>query len=80
MLAQREGDGWIADIGFTMPRPGPGVWELPAGQSPLVPWLSQLRPFTLRAPGPVPPRPAPRRSRAAATRATSTSSSGWAAR
>jgi hypothetical protein len=59
LLAAREGDGWLADIGFTMPAPGPGVWELPAGQSPLVPWLSRLRPFTLRSddqfrPGPPP--------------------------
>ena len=57
LLAQREGDGWLADIGFTMPAPGPGVWELPAGQSPLAPWLSRLRPFTLRSPDQF--RPAP---------------------
>jgi hypothetical protein len=59
LIAQRQGDGWMADIGFTMPAPGPGVWELPAGQAPLVPWLSKLRPFALRSddqfrPGPPP--------------------------
>jgi hypothetical protein len=59
LLAQREGDGWFADIGFTMPAPGPGVWELPAGQSPLVPWLSRLRPFTLRSPDQFRPGPPP---------------------
>jgi hypothetical protein len=57
LLAQREGDGWFADIGFTMPAPGPGVWELPAGQSPLVPWLSRLRPVTLRSPDQFRPGP-----------------------
>ncbi len=59
LVAQREGDGWFADIGFTMPAPGPGVWELPAGQSPLVPWLSRLRPFTLRSPSQFRPGPPP---------------------
>lgn len=59
ILALREGDGWMADIGFTMPPPGPGVWELPAGQLPLVPWLSKLRPFTLRAPDQFRPGPPP---------------------
>ena len=59
LLAHREGDGWLADIGFTMPAPGPGVWELPAGQSPLVPWLSRLRPFTLRSPDQFRPGPPP---------------------
>jgi hypothetical protein len=59
LIAQREGDGWQADIGFTMPAPAPGVWQLPAGQTPLVPWLSKLRPLTLRSddqfrPGPPP--------------------------
>ena len=28
-----------------MPAPGPGVWQLPAGQYPLSPWASRLRPF-----------------------------------
>jgi hypothetical protein len=59
MLALREGDGWMADIGFTMPPLGPGVWELPAGQSPLVPWLSKLRPFALRGPDQFRPGPPP---------------------
>ena len=59
LLESREGDGWLADIGFTMPAPAPGVWQLPAGQSPTVPWLSQLRPFTLRRPDQFRPGPAP---------------------
>jgi VCPO second helical-bundle domain len=59
LLAQRAGDGWQADIGFTMPAPGPGVWELPPGQAPLVPWLSRLRPFTLRSPDQFRPGPPP---------------------
>ncbi len=59
LLAQRDGDGWMADIGFTMPAPGPGVWELPAGQSPLVPWLSKVRPFARRSPDQFRPGPPP---------------------
>jgi vanadium-dependent haloperoxidase-like protein len=59
LLAERAGDGWQADIGFTMPAPGPGVWELPAGQTPLVPWLSRLRPFTLHSPDQFRPGPVP---------------------
>jgi hypothetical protein len=49
----------MADIGFTMPAAAPGVWQLPAGQAPLVPWLSKLRPFTLRAPDQFRPGPPP---------------------
>jgi hypothetical protein len=59
ILALREGDGWMADVGFTMPAPGPGVWELPAGQTPLVPWVSKLRPFALYAPDQFRPGPPP---------------------
>ena len=59
IIARRAGDGWFADIGFTMPAPAPGVWQLPAGQSPLVPWLSRLRPFTLRSPDQVRPEAPP---------------------
>jgi hypothetical protein len=59
LIAQRQRDGWMADIGFTMPAPGPGVWQLPPGQSPLAPWLSKLRPFTLRSPDQFRPGPPP---------------------
>jgi hypothetical protein len=59
LIAQRQGDGWMADIGFTMPAPGPGVWRLPPGQNPLVPWLSKLRPFALRSPSQFRPGPPP---------------------
>lgn len=50
LIALRQGDGLNADIGFTMPAPGPGVWQLPAGVKPLAPWLSQLKPFLLESP------------------------------
>ena len=59
IIARRAGDGWFADIGFTMPAPAPGVWQLPAGGAPLVPWLSRLRPFTLRRPDQFRPGPPP---------------------
>jgi hypothetical protein len=47
IITVREGDGYQADIGFVMPAPGPGVWQLPAGVAPLTPWLSGMRPFVL---------------------------------
>jgi hypothetical protein len=50
VIARRQGDGLEADIGFTMPAPAPGAWQLPAGQTPMTPWASKLRPFLLRSP------------------------------
>lgn len=47
IIQQRMDDGRNADIGFTMPAPGPGVWQLPAGVNPLTPWMSKLKPFML---------------------------------
>jgi len=46
----REGDGLEPDIGFVMPTPAPGVWQLAAGVLPQTPWVSRLRPFMLKAP------------------------------
>jgi hypothetical protein len=40
-----------------MPAPAPGVWQLPAGQTPLIPWASKLRPFLLRSPDQFRPGP-----------------------
>jgi hypothetical protein len=59
LIALRQGDGLNANIGFTMPAPGPGVWQLPAGASPVTPWMSKLKPFMLASsdqfrPGPPP--------------------------
>jgi hypothetical protein len=50
LIALRAGDGLNANIGFTMPAPAPGVWRLPTGVNPLVPWMSRLRPFLLGSP------------------------------
>jgi hypothetical protein len=33
IIALRWGDGLEADIGFTLPSPAAGVWQLPAGQT-----------------------------------------------
>ena len=57
IIARRQGDGLGADIGFTMPAPGPGVWQLPAGQNPMTPWASKLRPFLLQSPDQFRPGP-----------------------
>ena len=59
LIAFRQGDGLEANIGFTMPAPGPGVWQLPAGQSPQTPWVSKLRPFMLNSPDQFRPGPPP---------------------
>jgi hypothetical protein len=50
LIARRQGDGLEADIGFTMPAPAPGVWQLPEGQKPMTPWAAKLRPFMLHSP------------------------------
>jgi hypothetical protein len=59
ILAARHGDGYQTDIGFTMPPPAPGVWQLPAGQTPLTPWISTMPPFLLAAPDQFRPGPPP---------------------
>ena len=59
IIALRQGDGLEADIGFTMPAPAPGVWQLPAGVTPQTPWLSKLRPFMLKSPDQFRPGPPP---------------------
>jgi hypothetical protein len=59
LIAFRQGDGLEANIGFTMPAPAIGVWQLPAGQSPQIPWLSKLRPFMLNSPDQFRPGPPP---------------------
>jgi hypothetical protein len=59
LIALRRGDGLEADIGFTMPPAAPGVWQLPAGQTPQTPWVSRLRPFMLARPDQFRPGPPP---------------------
>ena len=49
IIARRQGDGWEANIGFTMPPIGSGAWQLPEGQNPMTPWVSKLRPLMLRS-------------------------------
>jgi hypothetical protein len=59
LIALRQGDGLGANIGFQMPAPGPGVWQLPANAGPLVPWMSRLRPFMMDSPDQFRPGPPP---------------------
>lgn len=59
IIAFRQGDGLEANIGFTMPLPAPGVWQLPAGQTPQTPWVSKMRPFMLTSPDQFRPGPPP---------------------
>jgi hypothetical protein len=59
IIEERANDGRNADIGFSMPAPGPGVWQLPAGVNPQTPWMSQLKPFMLVSPDQFRPGPPP---------------------
>jgi PAP2 superfamily len=59
LIALRQGDGLNANIGFTMPAPAPGVWQLPAGVNPQAPWMSRFRPFMLESPDQFRPGPPP---------------------
>jgi hypothetical protein len=59
LIAFRQGDGLAADIGFTMAAPTLGGFQLPAGQSALIPWLSRFRPFMLESPDQFRPGPPP---------------------
>jgi hypothetical protein len=65
LIARRQGDGLEADIGFAMPAPAPGVWQLPEGQKPMTPWAAKLRPFLLRSPDQFRPNGPPALSRRA---------------
>ena len=68
LIALRQDDGFGADIGFVMPPPAPGVWQLPAGATPLTPWLSTMRPFILDRPDQFRPGPPPALSSSTWTR------------
>ena len=57
IIALRQDDGYGVDIGFVMPPPAPGVWQLPANQSPMTPWVAQMRPFMLESPDQFRPGP-----------------------
>jgi hypothetical protein len=59
IISLRSGDGLNANIGFVMPSPAPGVWQLPTGVNPLVPWMSKLKPFMLQSPSQFRPSPPP---------------------
>jgi hypothetical protein len=60
LISARTGDGLEANITYT-PGSGPGAWipTPPAYAAPAVPWLGQMRPFTMKSPSdflPDPPR------------------------
>ncbi len=59
IIAARQGDGLEVNIGFTMPTPAPGVWQLPPGQTPQTPWVSVMRPFMLKSADQFRPDPPP---------------------
>ncbi|HXK05410.1 MAG TPA: vanadium-dependent haloperoxidase [Verrucomicrobiae bacterium] len=60
VISARTGDGLEASVTYT-PGSGPGAWipTPPAYAAPAVPWLGQMRPFTMKSPSdqlPDPPR------------------------
>jgi hypothetical protein len=59
IIAVRQGDGYETDIGFVMPAPAPGVWQLPSDQTPQTPWVSKMRPFLMVTPDQFRPGPPP---------------------
>lgn len=59
LIALRLDDGLNADIGFVMPDPGPGVFQLPIGGDPASPWISKFKPYLLESPDQFRPGPPP---------------------
>lgn len=62
IVANRAGDGRFASVPYTFLPPGPGIYQPtpPAfSQTPLVPWVSQVRPFTMANPSEFRPGPPP---------------------
>jgi hypothetical protein len=58
LISARSGDGLEANVTYT-PGSGPGAWipTPPAFAAPAVPWLGQMRPFTMKAAGDYLPDP-----------------------
>jgi hypothetical protein len=62
ILANRGGDGRFANVPYVFLPPGPGVYQPtpPAfSTTPLVPWVKQVRPFTMTSPSQFRPGPPP---------------------
>jgi PAP2 superfamily len=62
ILAEREGDGRFAPIVYVFPQPVPGAYQpTPPAYSltPLVPWVAEVRPFTMTSPSQFRPPPPP---------------------
>jgi hypothetical protein len=62
ILTDRLGDGRFDSVPYTFGIPGPGVYQPtpPAfSTSPLVPWVAQVRPFTMTSPSQFRPEPPP---------------------
>ena len=62
ILTDRIGDGRFANVPYSFGLPGPGVYQStpPAfSPSPLVPWVAEVRPFTMTSPSQFRPGPPP---------------------
>ncbi len=45
IILLREDDGLLAPDTYTLPAPGPGVWEPTSPMPPVDPWMAHLKPF-----------------------------------
>ena len=54
IIADRQGDGLAADIGFKMPDAGPGVWQTAGRRKTDCPVALQTQTFHVKQPRPVP--------------------------
>jgi hypothetical protein len=59
LIAARTGDGYAEASDFVMPEPGPGVWQIPADQKPITPWLANYKPFMIESADQFRPAPPP---------------------
>jgi hypothetical protein len=59
LIALRQDDATIIASSYTLPAPGLGVWQIPAGQTPVTPWMGRIRPFLLERPDQFRPGPPP---------------------
>ncbi len=59
VIALRTGDGLLAENTYTLPAPGPGVWEPTMPMPPVDPWMALLKPFLRETPGQYRPAPPP---------------------
>lgn len=59
IILLRQDDGLLAPDTYTLPTPGPGVWEPTSPIDPVDPWMAELKPFLRDTPEQFRPEPPP---------------------